>query len=446
MLMSMVALASTHRWLLSHLRIVRGGTRALPLLPLLLSITLSACQEKTAEAPRARGNVGLVLRSAGQAIAIALIEVEQVARIDRNGYRARARVEHALSGPFAPGARIEIAWEELAMARSPRFRRGERVLVALAPLPTTTLWFNRFPPQLRTSHTLAVAASGEAFAEPLEREDLEGLTSYARLSATELQSLAAARALARLLRARNEQLALAALELIAGDWSRPYWQDAVWVESCREALLSTSTQVEVRKALIRWVAETGNPALTSALEELTQRDPALAPEAYLALEELGRPIPSFLFDQWISSGDVEVRLAAVRTQCGEERTDKLRALARNDPAPRVRTAALERLRECEGEKALPILVPSLADPDPGVRLAAAAQLSAVGPKASPAIESFALAGRGEGPLAAVAALEGMGAAGRPSLERIAREHRDPAVRTLAELALGKPRREHGHAD
>lgn len=441
MLTSMAALVSTHPWLANCTRIVRRGTGAL--LPALLSLVLLACSEKVPEGPRARGDIGLLLRSAAKASAIALVEIERVARIDRHAYRARARVERALSGPFRSGTQLDIAWEELALGRSPRFARGQRVLVAFAPLPTTTLWFNRFPPQLRNAHTLAVAASGEAFAEPLEEDDLERLARYVRLSGAELRSREAALALAHLLAARNEQLARSALELLDGDWSRPYQGEAEWVEACRQALLSPLVSVEMQRTLVRWLAQRGNSELTAVLEELARTKPALAPEAYLALETWGRPLPPSLVDEWLASSDAELRLAAVRARCAKERKDRLENLARTDPEPRVRAAALQRLRQCEGEGALTVLVEALSDRDPSVRLAVAAHLATLGHKATATLESFALAGAGEASAAAVAALEEMGAAGRPSLQRIAREHPDPAVRTLAELALGKPRHEHG---
>jgi HEAT repeat protein len=374
---------------------------------------------------------------------IAVVRVERIARIDRHGYRAQVRVERAVHGTVAPGTSLEIAWEELAQGRAPRFARGEEVVVALGPLPDTSLWLNRFPPQLRTGQVLAVAASGEAFARSVDPRDLAALEELARYVPSEVHSLGAAFALASLLVARDPRLAETALALLDEEWIEAYRSDPTLAERCSVVFEDQSLPAAFRERVIEWAARRQIRTLVPALTRLAESDDPLAPSALEALERLGVPLSAESLERWLTSTDPAARARAVRKLRGSEAAARLRRFATSDPAPEVRASALEALRGLEREKAFEVFVACLGDPAPEVRLAAGRQLAALGEAVRTRLEEWALTAQGDAALSAVAAFEAMGAPGRVSLARIAREHAEERVRTFANLALGKAPSEHG---
>ncbi len=442
----MGAPGSKPHWLPKPHRRVRsalGATRVLAGAFLLAALgAVGACQREAAPAVRARGDAGLLLSTLPAATALVEARVERVARIDRHGYRASARVQRSLKGPFEPGTPLEIAWEELAVERAPRFASGETVVVALTPLPTTSLWFHRFPPQLRSERTLAVAGGGDAFAADLSADDLERLGEFARLAADQPYSLSAAIALLRFWDSRNEQLARAALALLDQDWSEPIASAPAFIEACAQAL-ARPKPLWLGSAILEWAARRQVRGLIPVLDRIARAHTPLAPHAILAARRLGHPLPEELLEPWLSHPDGAVRASATRALDGPNAAARLARLAGDDPDPTARAAALTRLRELAGNEAFPTLAAGLTDPEASVRLAAAQQLSVLGETVRQHLEEFALAQSGDAALAAVAAFEGMGAAGHPALVRLAKEHPDPRVRALAEIAARKSQGEHG---
>ena len=72
---------------------------------------------------------------------VAILEAPRA--LDGESYSAALQVEVVLVGDVAQGARLSIAWEELARSRRVRFRKGDRVLLSLEPLPGASIWRRR---------------------------------------------------------------------------------------------------------------------------------------------------------------------------------------------------------------------------------------------------------------------------------------------------------------
>jgi hypothetical protein len=96
-------------------------------------------------------------------------------------------------------------------------------------------------------------------------------------------------------------------------------------------------------------------------EEQTAWAEALEPEL---LEQLGDPDPTLRADA-VADLPLEGEGAL-----GEERFQRLASILEEDPDPRVRSAALERLSELRRPEALRLLVDGLSDPEPPVVLSA----------------------------------------------------------------------------
>src|SRR5688572_13685603 len=112
---------------------------------LLASLALlagAAGAEPPAPAPAAEGTA---LVQTLEAAPLALVgTIEGRSALGERAWRALVRVESVLVGEPAPGP-VPVAWEELASGRPPRFADGDRVLLALEPLPTGSLWRQRIP-------------------------------------------------------------------------------------------------------------------------------------------------------------------------------------------------------------------------------------------------------------------------------------------------------------
>ena len=139
-----------------------------------------------------------MLRGAETARRVVAARIDSVAKIDRHGWRATLAVERDLLATAASDAPVTevlaIGWEELAEGRPPRFSDGDRVLVALDPLPGQTLWRNRFPKR----DGFAVAERGTAFLRDPDAATLDGLARYLGVAAAEREESPGVEALAAL--------------------------------------------------------------------------------------------------------------------------------------------------------------------------------------------------------------------------------------------------------
>ncbi|RIK96123.1 MAG: hypothetical protein DCC71_22635, partial [Proteobacteria bacterium] len=137
--------------------------------------------------------------------------------MDRHGHRATLAVERDLAepGPRATPESVTIGWEELAEGRVPRFRAGERVLVALEKLPGHSIWRQRFPKR----DALAVAGGGAAFLRDPDAATVDRLARYLAVAPAEREEAPGVEALAAIVAHATDALArgaVARLESIAG--------------------------------------------------------------------------------------------------------------------------------------------------------------------------------------------------------------------------------------
>src|SRR5690606_38189842 len=173
--------------------------------------------EAAARAPAPASGGAPLLRAAAGARRVLAGTIEAPAALDRSGWAAWLRVDRELPaaearGPAtAAGERVRIAWEELVPSRPPRFRDGERVLVALEPLPGWSLWRQRLPRR----DALAVAEQGQAFLREPNPATIEALARWRALAAGERDGPAGADALAELVARAAAPLAEAATAELA---------------------------------------------------------------------------------------------------------------------------------------------------------------------------------------------------------------------------------------
>ena len=159
---------------------------------------------------------GVRLIEALERVPVAVIgEVKKAAQLDLHGHSARLEIETALVGPLRSGRALWIAWEELSPSRPPRFRDGDRVLVALESLPGVSLWLERIPDWEMRSNTLLVAMRGDAFLRNPSVGSVNLLAHYLALPRDEKLGAAGAGLLARLAADGELPLAISSIEHIA---------------------------------------------------------------------------------------------------------------------------------------------------------------------------------------------------------------------------------------
>jgi HEAT repeat protein len=144
----------------------------------------------------------------------------------------------------------------------------------------------------------------------------------------------------------------------------------------------------------------------------------------------------------LASPSAAVRAAAASV-AGPAQVTRLADLLRRDPAPSVRLAALRRLARLEGPAALESLLDAFDDADPAVRNEAALHAAAFGPEVVPRLQDVAGWPWPASQSAVLGLSHSNNDAARAVLAKLAEEHPDERVRTLAQIALG---RSIGHKD
>lgn len=372
------------------------------------------------------------LRAAESAQAVLLGTVHGPTQLDLHGWKADLAVERVVAAKATPGSTLHVAWEELATARPPRLAEGDRVLVALVPLPSGSLWMQRFPKR----DALALGAGGQAFLRspapatldllqhylalaPPARERPEGVALLAGL-VEDGAALMTDEALERLdeVPGLGEQLtpeAAAGLGRVVDDRGRP-----AETRARLSALIGRRHLLALRPSLER-ATRPGSGIEAAAWDALAELDGGLTPDAVRALVE--RPDPA-------------LRRVAIDHAGRVLPEGRLAALLRHDPAAEVRRAAVRALLAAFGDGALETVPPALFDPDPAVRTEAARGLGALGSKAVPTLRSLVEGREARDATGPIAALSLAGPDGQAALRDIAEHSSDPAVRRLAEIALG----------
>jgi hypothetical protein len=382
---------------------------------------------------------GLRLVEALEAAPLAVVgQVGERRAVDRHGWRASLAVESVLAGDAKPGQLVPIAWEELASSRPPRFADGERVLVALEPLGSGSLWRARFPDVQEYVRVRAVAQRGTAFLRRPSLGSLAQLSHYLALPRAERAGAAGQRHLLALAADAERPLAVSAAARLAqlGGTTEPL--EASVAALALRALARADADDELASELLGWVERAQPGGLAAPLDRALAEEPA-APPLFLRARGL---LPGGVAAERLAAPLADpsaARRAAAASVANAGQRDRLVALARSDPAPDVRGAALRRLTQLDGAGSLETLLAAFSDREATVRNEAARLASGLGSDAVPRLREVALGWPDPAPETAVLALRFSGAEQAPAvLRELADAHPDPRIRQLAALAIGRP--------
>jgi len=410
-----------------------------------LALALGAAVPAGAAGPAAGGPP--LLESAESTPLVVVGVVRAPERIDLHGRAAWLEIERTLAGARAPGERVRIAWEELAQGRPDRFAEGDRVLVALGPLPSGSLWRQRFPATPAAPPVLAVAASGDAFLRQPGDATIEALGRYLALSPEDRAAAPGAEALARLVSTADPVTAVAAVRRLATIPGVGAKLGTSGIALLAGTLTDPGRPLPVRAAVVGLAGEQRLTALRPRLEALATPGGELTPDALAALASLDGGLAGDRAEALLASDDPRVRAVAVRSLTGSGAEPRLAALLKNDPAAEVRAAAVTALLARGGPGVVADASPGLFDRDPVVKRAAAEGLGRLGGQAVPTLQQLAMSRGAEDAKGPLAALSLAGASGTDALREIATSHPDAAVRQLAMFALGHvPSHDRGGAD
>jgi len=380
-----------------------------------------------------------LLAAAETASATVLGTIEQPVQLDLHGWAAQLHIEAVLSGDLAQGDKPRIAWEELSRGRPARFRQGDRILVALDPLPGASLWRQRFP----NRDALAVAARGDGFLRAPDPVSVEALAAFLTLPAAQRPQTPGVEALIGLVSRAQPPLAAAALARLAELPGLDSKISYAGRQQLARAVADPGRPTALRQGILRLIRDRQLRSLRPAAELQAQKISPLRPEALGALAALDGGIPADRVARLLESEDPAVRAVAVRNAPGTPSERRIERLLREDPDPEVRAAAVETLLETRGAAAVGPASSALFDADPRVREAAVRGLAGLGGAAVPTLEQLVETRNSEEARAPLAALALAGRPGRQSLERIAISHPDAQVRALARAMLGRePRPRH----
>lgn len=418
-------------------RAVAGLALALALAP--IAVHAAGTAPRAAGAPGGRG-----LLEAIESLTLTVVgRIEEVKRLDTHGYAARIRVERGVGPQHREGIEgesLRLAFEELAGGRPPRFASGDRVLVVLEPLGTASIWRKRIPDPDERRDTFGVAMQGDAFLRDPIPASVDLLHHYLSIAPEARAGPAGVRLLASLAAGAQPPLALAAARRLAGTRDLEGVLDGPAEGALVEALARGDAGPELSALLVSAAGKAAGESLarrlSGAVADRSPPPPAALFEALARCSAAGLA-PADL--DWLLARPEAVYREVVARTASREQGPVLRRLAGDDPDPAVRAAALLRLRALLGAEALPVLLEGLADPEPAVRAAAARGAGSLGHEAVGSLRAVAF-GRDASDAARRAAVAGLrlaGASGRPALVEIARDHPDPGLRRLADLALGR---------
>jgi HEAT repeat protein len=380
---------------------------------------------------------GRLLAGAAAAPLTVVGTVHGPVRVDLHGRAAELAVEEVVAGPAEAGARLRIAWEELGADPGARLRfaGGDRLLVALVPMPSLSLWKARFP----EGGVWVVAERGGAVLRAPAPESGALLAPYLALAPDEREGPPGAAALGRLVVEAETDLAAQALEQLHG-LPEAGWETAGWAasEALGRALADGSRPASIRSGVLALAGGRRIQALRAAVVALAQPGSALEAEALDALGRLDGALPPAQVRALLARRGEPVRAVAVRYAGGALDVPALGDLVRRDADPAVRAEAVLRLVARGSEAAVAAAAPGLFDPENQVKAAAVRGLAGLGAVAVPTLHALAERHGVPEVAAPVAALGMAGPEGRAALEALIETHPDERVRELARLALGQP--------
>lgn len=373
---------------------------------------------------------------------VVVAEVRDVTELAHDGYRATLVVERVLRpGTGAPGGvpdLVEVAWEEPAPTIPPRLVQGRRVLAAVDPLPTASIWRTRVPDDTARARLLALAGQGAGFLERPGAAELDVLEHYLLVDDAARAGDAGALHLARLCAVGQPRIARdAALRLSDFDGLSDHLTPSA-AGAVVEALLRTDTP-QVSATLLDVIADERPAALRDVLlARMGAAGDDTPPILYAALGALDGQLDDELAMPLLENQSVEARTAAARHASGPQARGRLRGLLRRDPAPSVRAAAATRLVELDGLSALPDATLAFDDESAEVRMAGMRAAASLDPDSVEPLYRLADRGAPQEAHMALAALAMMGDEAHLALAELALEHPDPTIRMLAGIAVGQP--------
>ncbi len=367
-----------------------------------------------------------------QAPLIVVGQVEQTGRLGPTGRVASLTVERSLRGESRP-LRLEVVREELAPSLPDRLQPGRRMLLALEPLPTASIWKRRLPEAERRAAAHHIAGRGSGTLLRPRAYTLDRLEHWLALTPEARSGDAGAIILAQLVPVADPRLALecvASLDTPALE-SRlsPALQERVLAGLDRE-------EHGIARALALVLERRRPSGLAPVLEaRVAERGVDATASLLYAAGALGAAAPSFAADAKLGP---EQRRALTRWRSGPGAADALARSLQRSEDPQVRAAAVERYLELRGVEGLEEALRSLEDPEPSVRAAGSRAIATLGPDAVVPLFEYAGRGSGDAARAAVATLSRMGLKAHLALARLADEHADEDVRMLARMAVGRP--------
>ncbi len=364
---------------------------------------------------------------------------ESVEPLAHSAHLGRFRVEEQVAGGEPEQTTIELAWEEPGLTVPARFAPGHRALVALAPLPTASIWKTRIPDGARRAGVVAIGGGGAASLARPSRAEVDLLAHYLALAPGAKAGDAGTTRLAQLALIAEPGLARAAIARLGRAYaaaSRP-----LPIEACDAlaAVAGRSDAPAVTQDLVTWLARSRPSEVAVPLRSaIADAGAAAHVSQRAALAAIEDELDANLAAELVRSQDERARIIAARHARGDVGHALLPGLVASDPAPEVRAVALARWIEIGGVAALPEVERAFEDESPRVRSVAIEAVATLGEPALPELVAIARSGSPEAARSAVGALSVMGEPARAALIELAGAHEDEAIRTLARIALGVP--------
>ncbi len=250
--------------------------------------------------------------------------VTQVEGVVHGGWLATIDLERRLrdldGGSKAP-RQIEVAWEEPVPAFPARFEKGQRILLAIEPLSTASIWKQRVPDSSRRSRLYSVTDKANAYLERPSASELRDLEHYLALGADARRGHAGMVYLAALASRAQPRLAISALGMLAASPKLAKELDAGTANHLCNAVLRAGREPgEVRGTAEDDVSEVAlalfeqrrpkalRPVLKARIAQLEPSAPAVL---YAALGAIDGSIPDAIALELLASASVEHRLHLV---------------------------------------------------------------------------------------------------------------------------------------
>lgn len=364
---------------------------------------------------------GVVIEVLESAVLVVTGEVQVVEAFGDGAYQAGVGIDQSLAGGEPPAV-IHVVWEERAASRPPRLVSGDRVLLGLERHSETSRWRAR---QLSSELRWAIADEAAAFLRRPGVGEVSVLEHFLALPSEHRNGPDGARHLLALAASAQPPLALAAARRLAATASTALPPS---VAALAMQGLARPESTGVPTALVNWIAQRQPAGLVASLDRgLAQTD--AAPAWVRARAQLPGTFEARL-GSLEADGRPAMRAAVAATTTNGSRWTKLST----DEDAAVREAAAARPVPDGGSLAL--LEPSLSDPEPRVRIAAARTLAAHGDDAVPLLQRVGMESTSPARETALAALGLISSAdASQAISTIARDHDDAGMRALAELAL-----------